>query len=312
MAVTKKRGGENMKETLKKYEEYLKHEKDASEHTVKNYMADLYQFDGYMQKNHANIANSGKTGLTKIDHNIVRSYLSTLFGKNNPASIARKLASLRSFFKYWIKEGVLSANPAKDVATPKVPKRLPKFLTVDEVGTLLSSPTSTDILALRDKSMMEVMYASGLRVSELVGLDTDHVSLGEGVVKVLGKGRKERVVPIGQKAQTALATYFARREELLDKSHPSKAVFLNRQGERITPRSVERMVQKYLRISGIQKEVTPHVLRHSFATHMLNSGADLRGIQELLGHTSLSTTQKYTHVSVDKLMDVYEKSHPKA
>ncbi len=301
-----------MNEILKKYEEYLRHEKDASEHTVKNYMADLYQFDGYMQKNHANIANAGKSGLTKIDHNIVRSYLSTLFGKNNPASIARKLASLRSFFKYWIKEGVLSANPAKDVATPKVPKRLPKFLTVDEVATLLNSPTNTDILTLRDKAMMEVMYASGLRVSELVGLDTDHVSLAEGVVKVLGKGRKERVVPIGQKAQTALANYFARREELLDKSHPSKAVYLNRQGERITPRSVERMVQKYLRVSGIQKEVTPHVLRHSFATHMLNSGADLRGIQELLGHTSLSTTQKYTHVSVDKLMDVYEKTHPKA
>ncbi len=301
-----------MNEILKKYEEYLRHEKDASEHTVKNYMADLYQFDGYMQKNHANIANAGKSGLTKIDHNIVRSYLSTLFGKNNPASIARKLASLRSFFKYWIKEGVLSANPAKDVATPKVPNRMPKFLTVDEVATLLNSPTNTDILTLRDKAMMEVMYASGLRVSELVGLDTDHVSLAEGVVKVLGKGRKERVVPIGQKAQTALANYFARREELLDKSHPSKAVYLNRQGERITPRSVERMVQKYLRVSGIQKEVTPHVLRHSFATHMLNSGADLRGIQELLGHTSLSTTQKYTHVSVDKLMDVYEKTHPKA
>ncbi len=301
-----------MNEILKKYEEYLKHEKDASVHTVKNYMADLYQFDGYMQKNHANIANAGKNGLTKIDHNIVRGYLSTLFGKNNPASIARKLASLRSFFKYWIKEGVLSANPAKDVATPKVPKRLPKFLTVDEVATLLGSPVNTDILTLRDKAMMEVMYASGLRVSELVGLDTDNVSLSEGVVKVLGKGRKERVVPIGQKAQTALANYFARREDLLDKSHPSKAVYLNRQGERITPRSVERMVQKYLRISGLQKEVTPHVLRHSFATHMLNSGADLRGIQELLGHTSLSTTQKYTHVSVDKLMDVYEKSHPKA
>lgn len=301
-----------MNEILKKYEEYLKHEKDASEHTVKNYMADLYQFAGYMQKNHANIANAGKSGLTKIDHNIVRAYLSTLFGKNNPASIARKLASLRSFFKYWIKEGVLSANPAKDVATPKVPKRLPKFLTVDEVATLLNSPTNTDILTLRDKAMMEVMYASGLRVSELVGLDTDHVSLSEGVVKVLGKGRKERVVPIGQKAQTAVSNYFTRREELLDKSHPSKAVFLNRQGDRITPRSVERMVQKYLRVSGIQKEVTPHVLRHSFATHMLNSGADLRGIQELLGHTSLSTTQKYTHVSVDKLMDVYEKSHPKA
>ena len=159
---------------------------------------------------------------------------------------------------------------------------------------------------------MEVMYASGLRVSELVGLDVDNINLGEGVLKVLGKGRKERIVPIGSKAQTAVANYFARREELMDKPNSTKAVFLNRQGDRITPRSVERMVQKYLHTSGIQKEVTPHVLRHSFATHMLNSGADLRGIQELLGHSSLSTTQKYTHVSVDKLMDVYEKAHPKA
>lgn len=302
-----------MEELFKKYEEYLKHEQDASSHTSKNYMADLHQFYEYLKKSYPQLAGGGKSALTKIDHNVIRSYLSTLFGKNNPASIARKLASLRSFFKYWIKEGTVSTNPAKDVATPKVPKRLPKFLTVDEVSTLLKGPAvDDDILSIRDRSMMEVMYASGLRVSELVGLDIEHVNLGEGIVKVLGKGRKERIVPIGSKAQTAMANYLARREELLDKSHPTKAIFLNRQGTRITPRSVERMVQKYLKSSGIQKEVTPHVLRHSFATHMLNSGADLRGIQELLGHSSLSTTQKYTHVSVDKLMDVYEKAHPKA
>ncbi|PIR18038.1 MAG: tyrosine recombinase XerC [Deltaproteobacteria bacterium CG11_big_fil_rev_8_21_14_0_20_49_13] len=301
-----------MDELLKKYEEYLRHEQDASNHTTKNYLADLRQFQDYLEKNHPQLASGGKSTLTKIDHNIIRGYLSTLFSKNNPASIARKLASLRSFFKYWIKEGTLSSNPAKDVATPKVPKRLPKFLTVDEVSILLKGPDSDDILSLRDRCMMEVMYASGLRVSELVGLDLENVNLGEGILKVLGKGRKERIVPVGSKAQTALANYLAHREELLDKSYPTKAIFLNRQGTRITPRSVERMVQKYLKTSGIQKEVTPHVLRHSFATHMLNSGADLRGIQELLGHSSLSTTQKYTHVSVDKLMDVYEKTHPKA
>jgi integrase/recombinase XerC len=301
-----------MEELLKNYEEYLRHEQDASEHTTKNYLADLHQFSAYMKKTHSQIASGGKSTLGKIDNNIVRGYLSTLFGKNNPASIARKLASLRSFFKYWIKQGAMAQNPAKDVATPKVPKRLPKFLTVDEVVALLSGPTCGDILSLRDKAMMEVMYASGLRVSELVGLDLESVNLGEGILKVLGKGRKERMIPFGAKAQTAVANYLAKREELIGKGHSSKAVFLNRQGDRITPRSVERMVQKYLKDSGIQKEVTPHVLRHSFATHMLNSGADLRGIQELLGHTSLSTTQKYTHVSLDKLMDVYEKSHPKA
>lgn len=301
-----------MEELLKQYAEYLRHERDASVHTLKNYLADLYQFREYLKKKNPQIVDGGKAALVKIDQNIIRGYLSTLFGKNNPASIARKLASLRSFFKYWVHRGTLSVNPATDIATPKVPKQLPKFLTVDEMTTLLKGPDGRDILSLRDKAMMEVMYSSGLRVSELVGLDTDTVNLGEGVVKVLGKGKKERIVPIGSKAQTALANYLAHRKELLEEKAATKAVFLNRQGGRITPRSVERMVQKYLHVSGIQKEVTPHVLRHSFATHMLNSGADLRGIQELLGHTSLSTTQKYTHVSVDKLMDVYEKSHPKA
>lgn len=301
-----------MEELFKKYEEYLRHEQDASNHTTKNYMADLHQFHDYAKKAYPQIVSQGRAGLEKIDANVIRGYLSTLFGKNNPASIARKLASLRSFFKYWIREGAMSSNPAKDVATPKVPKRLPKFLTVDEVGILLGGPISGDVLSLRDKAMMEVMYAAGLRVSELVGLDIDNINLAEGMLKVLGKGRKERMVPIGSKAQTAIVNYFAHREELIEKGRPVKAVFLNRQGDRITPRSVERMIQKYLHSSGIQKEVTPHVLRHSFATHMLNSGADLRGIQELLGHSSLSTTQKYTHVSVDKLMDVYEKTHPKA
>lgn len=300
-----------MEEIIKEYVEYLKNEQDASEHTIKNYLADLRQFAEFIKQKHPQIASGGKSSLSKIDQNIIRGYLSTLFNKNNPASVARKLASLRSFFKYFVKHDVISSNPAKDVASPKVPKRLPKFLTVDEVNILLQSPTAAGVLSLRDKAMMEVMYSSGLRVSELVGLDLENINLSEGVVKVLGKGRKERIVPIGSKAQTALAHYLEKRAELLQNSQ-SKAVFLNRQGDRITPRSVERMVQKYLAGSGIQKEVTPHVLRHSFATHMLNSGADLRGIQELLGHTNLSTTQKYTHVSIDKLMDVYEKTHPKA
>ena len=301
-----------MEKILNEYLDYLKFEKDASTHTSKNYLADLRQFSKYLGAKHPTIVTGGKPSLSKIDHNIIRGYLSDLFGKNSPASIARKLASLRSFFNFWIKKGQISSNPAKEVATPKVPKRLPKFLTVDEMASLLNGPKDSDILSLRDKAMMEVMYASGLRVSELVGLNLEDVNLGEGVVRVLGKGRKERMVPIGSKAQTAFSNYLSRREELCTKARATKAVFLNRQGDRITPRSVERMVQKYLRSSGIQKEVTPHVLRHSFATHMLNAGADLRGIQELLGHSSLSTTQKYTHVSIDKLMDVYEKTHPKA
>lgn len=301
-----------MNNVIKEYGNYLTNEKDASTHTHKNYMADLRQFYDYMQTKHPGIDTNQPQGLTEVDNVVVRGFLADLFKKNSAASVARKLASLRSFFQYWVKKGVLENNPAKDVASPKVPRRLPNFLSIDEVFRLLEGPKGTSPLAIRDRAILELLYASGLRVSELVGLDKNQLDFNQNVIRVIGKGDKERLVPVGTKAQDALKKYMELRTQLIGDGTNTEAVFVNRRGGRLTPRSVERLIQKYIKVCGINKRVTPHVIRHTFATHLLNAGADLRGIQELLGHASLSTTQKYTHVSVDKLMEVYDKSHPKA
>lgn len=297
---------------IQEYGKYLINERDASPHTHKNYLADLRQFADFMQEKHPKLDLSRPENLKEINNVIVRGFLADLFKKNSAASVARKLASLRSFFQYWVKKGALQANPGKDVSSPKVPRRLPNFLSVDEIFKLLEGPKGTGTLVSRDKAILEMLYASGLRVSELVGLDKSKVDLGEGMIRVIGKGDKERSVPIGTKAKDSLEKYLGVRDTLIADGVDSGAVFVNRRGGRLTPRSVERLIQKYIKICGINKKVTPHVIRHTFATHLLNAGADLRGIQELLGHASLSTTQKYTHVSVEKLMDVYDKSHPKA
>ncbi len=301
-----------MNALIEEYGKYLKDEKDASVHTHKNYLADLRQFADFMTEKYPKMNITSPEGLKSIDNVVVRGFLSELFKSNSAASVARKLASLRSFFQYWVRKGAIQHNVAKDVASPKVPRRLPNFLSVDEIFKLLEGPKGTGPLVLRDRSILEMLYASGLRVSELVGLDTDQIDMTEGTIRVVGKGDKERIVPIGTKAKESLERYLAIREQMLSDGATSKAVYMNRRGGRLTPRSVERLIQKYIKVCGINKRVTPHVIRHTFATHLLNAGADLRGIQELLGHASLSTTQKYTHVSVDKLMEVYDKSHPKA
>lgn len=300
-----------MDKLIQEYGNYLTNEKDASVHTHKNYLADLHQFAEYMAAKHPRMEFSSPDALKGIDNTEIRGFLAELFKKNSAASVARKLASLRSFFQYWVKKGALENNPAKNVASPKVPRRLPNFLSIDEIFKLLEGPKGTGTLAVRDKAILELLYASGLRVSELVGLDIDQIDFDDNVVRIVGKGNKERMVPIGAKAKDALKKYIAVRPQLMEEAS-NKAVFVNRRGGRLTPRSVERLIQKYIKACGIDKKVTPHVIRHTFATHLLNAGADLRGIQELLGHASLSTTQKYTHVSVDKLMDVYDKTHPKA
>lgn len=296
---------------LQEYGNYLTNERDASEHTYKNYLADLRQFSEYLGANHSKLDVQTSEGLKAITTVVVRGFLADLFKKNSAASVARKLASVRSFFQYYVKRGVLTTNVAKDVSSPKVPRRLPNFLSIDEMFKLLEGPQGSGALTLRDKAIMELLYASGLRVSELVGLDLNQISLAEKVVSVIGKGNKERRVPIGEKAKESLQKYIEARTGIVS-DDTTKAVFVNRRGGRLTPRSVERLIQKYIKVCGIDKRVTPHVIRHTFATHLLNAGADLRGIQELLGHASLSTTQKYTHVSVDKLMEVYDKNHPKA
>lgn len=292
--------------------EALEHERGASPHTVKNYLHDLGEFCAYLQKYKPELMTKGDLSLEKIDPMIVRSYLSILFQKNSPASIARKLSSLKSFFQFWVKKGVIAQNPARPIHSPKIPKKLPKFLNVDEIFRLLDSPGDEQFSDLRNKAILELLYSCGLRVAELVGLDIDDIDLENRLVKVIGKGSKERLVPMGKKASHRLNRYLDLRSQVIKKDRPLEAFFLNKQGGRLGVRSVERFVDEAILKSGLSKRISPHVLRHTFATHLLNAGADLRSIQELLGHSSLSTTQKYTHVNLDHLMKVYDNAHPKA
>ncbi len=301
-----------MNGTVNEFANYLRYERQVSEHTHKNYLVDLTQFVSFLERRYPDKMTNSPQGWEGVGVDVVRAYLAELFGTKTATSIARKLASLRTFFQFCQRKGWVNNNPAKEVASPKIPKRVPKFLTIDEVQALLTAPDGVDTLGRRDKAILELLYASGLRVSELVGLNTRDLDLSEGELRVLGKGKKERVVPVGTKACDAIKTYMDIRPALYPTNDGNGALFVNRQGGRLTARSIERLVNKYLKRCGIQKEVTPHVLRHTFATHLLNAGADMRGIQELLGHASLSTTQKYTHVTLDKVMNVYDEAHPKA
>ncbi|MBI4211484.1 MAG: tyrosine recombinase XerC [Deltaproteobacteria bacterium] len=290
-------------EALTSFETYLRDERRFSVHTVKNYGLDLQQFFAALPQ---------AAILENIDATAIRHYLHGILKTKASSSVARKLATLRSFFRYAIRRGWCRTNPAKEVATPKLPKLLPKCLTIDEVTALLDVVDAADGMTMRDRAMLELLYSSGLRVSELTGLNLHELSVHDGVVRVLGKGQKERIVPIGQKAREALEAYILWRTSMFPAHEETMALFVNKRGGRLTPRSVERILNKYVKKAGLQKTVTPHMLRHTFASHLLSAGADLRGIQEMLGHASLSTTQKYTHVSLDKMMEVYDKSHPKA
>ena len=301
-----------MKSLIDRFSTYLQHERSVSPHTYKNYLVDLQQFHEFLKDKYPKVANDGQRRIPDVDASLIREYVSRMYDTWSPSSMARKLASLRTFFNYCMRLGLIESNPAKEVATPKIPKRVPKFLTVDEVFALLEAAAGEDVLGSRDRAILELLYASGLRVSELVGLNLEDVDLKSQTVRVLGKGRKERIVPMGEKACGALEGYLEKRHSLLGKHTNERGFFLNRHGGRLTARSIERLLNKYIRRSGLQKTVTPHVLRHTFATHLLGAGADMRGIQELLGHSSLSTTQKYTHVGIDKLMKAYDEAHPKA
>jgi integrase/recombinase XerC len=259
---------------------------------------------------------TGTVEIEKVDRMAIRKYMSFLHRKNKKSSIARKISTLRSFFRYLIREQVIPFNPAKSVSTPKVEKTLPTTLTVDEAFRLMESPKSilekssdaSKENALRDRAILELLYSSGLRVSELVGLNLNQLDLDLGSVRVMGKGRKERIVPVGVKAIEAAKAYLEERGALKG----DDPIFVNSFGGRLTARSVGRLVKKYTRHSGIFRKVSPHSLRHTFATHLLDAGADIREIQEMLGHASLSTTQVYTHVSMGKLMEVYDKAHPRS
>jgi len=290
-----------MQRYIEKFINYLKIEKNASPHTITNYAIDLKAFSLFL----------GSKDLNDIDRLGLRKFLADLRSKNySKRTIARKLASLRTFFKFLYREGLVKSNPMTAVITPKLDKSLPNILDVDKVLRLIQSPDETTIAGLRDRAIFETLYSTGIRVSELKGLDIDDVDFISGVIKVLGKGSKERIVPIGEAALKALKAYIEKRSAgpVKDKM----AVFLNKSGRRLTDGNVRSVVDKHIRTLSIAGKVSPHSLRHSFATHLLDRGADLRCVQELLGHMNLSTTQIYTHVSTERLKSVYDKAHPRA
>jgi len=306
------KGMKSMEDQLKRFENHLVLERNVSPHTVRNYLSDLREFNEFVKKDLPSLLDSeGNPKIEKLDYLVIRGYLGMLYKRNKKATVARKLASLRAFFRFLMREGYISLNPAKLISTPKQEKRLPSFLSIDEVFNLLNAQIPPGELGLRDRAIMETLYSCGIRVSELIGLNEGDIDFNLGIIKVQGKGRKERIVPIGGKALDALREYFAIKEKT-DETKADRPVFLNNRGKRFSTRGVDRVIQKYLLKCGILKKITPHSLRHTFATHLLDAGADLRSIQELLGHTSLSTTQKYTHLSLDKLMEVYDKAHPKS
>jgi len=300
---------------------YLSAEKNASPHTCRAYEKDLEEFENFLKSSGIYLSAMQDIEMEKVDRLAIRRYLSFLHRKNKKSSIARKISTLRSFFKYLVREQLATSNPAKSVSTPKVEKPLPTTLTVDEAFRLMETPVGksrndwrTDTRprvekkGLRDRAILELLYSSGIRVGELVGLNLNQLDLDLGIVKVMGKGRKERIVPVGSKAVEALKAYLEKRG-ILGGEEP---LFLNSGGGRLTARSVGRLIKKYTKRSGIFRRVSPHTLRHSFATHLLDAGADIREIQEMLGHASLSTTQRYIHLSPGKLMEVYDKAHPRS
>jgi tyrosine recombinase XerC len=282
---------------VQKFLSYLVIEKNYSPHTILNYQLDLDEF----------FKSVGKSDVKKIDYFTLRKYLAGLKAKEyKPRTLARKLSSLRSFFKFLQREGFISENPAALLLTPKLDKKLPKFLTEEEVGRYLDRSSFPSASGARDRAILEMLYSTGMRVGELVSLDVGDVDVFGHIAKVKGKGKKERLVPVGEHAVKAIRAY------LKERKGKDNALFLNSRGRRLSARSVCTITKKDMHHVGQQHNVSPHVLRHSFATHLLNRGADLRSVQELLGHANLSTTQIYTHVTTDRLKEIYTKAHPRA
>jgi len=302
-----------MHDLIEQFLEHLRYDRNVSSHTLRNYSSDLDQFLLFLTADEKRKAPE----ISQIDHLTIREWLASLHSAHKTkASIARKLAALRTFFQFLVREGLLVLNPAKLVATPKLEKKLPKHLSIEEAVRFIESPDPETDLGKRDRAMLELLYATGVRVAELTTLNLADVDFRNQLARVTGKRRKQRIVPFGEPASAAIRSYLEVRDKFLMNAPISKrddeALFLNYQGTRITTRSVGRMVEKYIRICAGMHNISPHALRHSFATHLLDSGADLRDIQELLGHARLSTTQVYTHVSMEKLIEVYDKAHPKA
>jgi tyrosine recombinase XerC len=297
---------------IEKYREHLQIERNYSPHTVQAYEADLIQFADFL----AGASGGGEVQIERIDHRTIRSYLGHLLELGlSKKSIARKLAAIRSFLSFLVRLDFISLNPARSITTPKLEKRLPSFLDEKSVAKLMDLPDRTTLLGVRDWAILELLYSTGMRLAELVQLNVGDIDFGTETVKVHGKGGKQRIVPFGRKAQEALEIYLRQRGKLFTEETAAddrKSVFLTIHGRRIYPKAVHLLVNSAIkRVSEVEQK-SPHVLRHTFATHLLDRGADLRAVKELLGHESLSTTQIYTHVTVERLKKVYEQAHPKA
>ncbi len=302
-----------LEEYLRQFLEHLRYERNVSTHTLRNYSSDLYQFHEHIAPPQSN-GTRIQIPVKDVDHLTIREWMANLHGLNKKkTSIARKLASLRTFFQFLVREGVLDNNPAKLVATPRIERKLPNHLSMEDAVRFIESPDLETDLGKRDRAILEFLYATGMRVGELVNLNLKDIDFREKLVRVTGKRKKQRILPFGEPALQSLMFYLNEaRADFLNSCPPAErdeaAVFLNYQGTRITTRSVGRMVDKYIKQTADIHDISPHSLRHSFATHLLDSGADLRDIQELLGHARLSTTQIYTHVSMEKLKKCSEGS----
>lgn len=294
-----------MKNRIDLFLDYLLHGRNASVHTIDAYRRDLLQYRTFL-------AARGKT-VEKADNVAVRGFMADLYAEGVlKSTAARKLAAVRAYYQFAIRRGWRKDNPARVVATPRQDKPVPSFLSEQEMADFLDLPPSSRVLDLRDRAALELMYASGVRVSELVGLNLDDIALSGKLVRVRGKGKKERLVPFGRAAEESLRRYMAERGLINRGRISADALFLNVRGERLSVRSIQRLVAACLRRAAVRRKISPHSLRHSFASHLLSRGADLRVIQELLGHASLATTQKYTHLDLGHLMKVYRKSHPRS
>jgi integrase/recombinase XerC len=305
-----------LEQAIRKFTIHMEVERNLTPNTRNNYLIDIRQFQKFLTKNYTFAEDSGVDTLTRVDHMMIRAFLGSLYReKVKKVTISRKVTALRTFFKYLLREGMVKNNPAEMIQAPRVEKYIPVFLSVDEMMALLKTEGAPGATAFRDRAIIELFYSSGIRLSELVGLNTGDIDFIQGLIKVRGKGRKERVVPVGDPALAALREYLENRKEVsetLSYGGSKDPVFVGKSGARLSAKTVARILDKMVLMSGLKRKISPHVLRHTFATHMMEAGADLRAIQELLGHQSLSTTQKYTSVSVGRLLEVYDKAHPKA
>jgi len=303
-AAGKKAESIEIKDFMDAFLGVLREQKGYSQHTVRSYRADLIHFFTFLGEQKKD-----------VDAREIRSYLGNLFGRYKRTTIARKLSAIRTFFSFLERKGILESNPAKEISSPKLDKYIPGYLTVDEVFRLLERPEQEKPFGSRDLAILELLYSCGIRVSEMAGLNVSSMDFPARLLKVTGKGNKERIVPVGRQALRAVEQYLDATRRFRGKwrgDHEDAPLFLNQRGGRLSSRSIHRIVKRYALECGLSPEISPHSMRHSFATHMLDGGADLRSVQELLGHESLSTTQKYTHVTLDRLMEVYDKAHPRS